>query len=314
MILQQLGELLHHVLRRAVLLLPLQVLVRADNLHELHREVILRPRAAVERHGRAHRVRRHRQRLEHKPRGMRVLGVKAEDPAVLVADVLEDVQRPLRGDHLLTLAAVGKVVVLLELLELRGYLHPLQPVLRLGGSGGWADRLRLARIRELAQALLVVLDAHDLRELGILVLRWGRGKGEAGESSAAVGGGDGPMPRCPRWKNSLQRERLVAERRGERRGAARYGGTARGEHRTRVTWIAHRPARRRKTSARALARRDRARDPRREKTYGNQSGRAGRRAKDPARVGVFARTLSIISFDEENPTHRSTLTTFLMNP
>ena len=92
------------------------------------------------------------------------------------------------------------------------------------------------------------------------------------------------------------------------------GRPKRGEHRTRVTWIAHRPARRRKTSARALARRDRARDPRREKTYGNQSGRAGRRAKVPASVGVFARTLSIISFDEENPTHRSTLTTFLMNP
>mmetsp|Transcript_13596 Transcript_13596/g.53659 ORF Transcript_13596/g.53659 Transcript_13596/m.53659 type:complete len:221 (-) Transcript_13596:76-738(-) len=101
---------------------------------------------------------------------MRVLGVKAEDPAVLVADVLEDVQRLLRGDHLLTLAALGEVVVLLEFLELRGYLHPLQTVLWLGGSGGWADRLRLAGIRELAQALLVVLDAHDLRELGILVL------------------------------------------------------------------------------------------------------------------------------------------------
>ena len=199
-ILQQLGELLHHVLRRAVLLLPLQVLVRADNLHELHREVILRPRAAVERHGRAHRVRRHRHRLEHKPRGMRVLGVKAEDPAVLVADVLKDVQRLLRGDHLLTLAALGEVVVLLELLELRGYLHPLQPVLRLGGSGGWADRLRLAGIRELAQALLVVLDAHDLRELGILVLRWGRGKGEAGESSAA---GRRRRADATWWKNSL---------------------------------------------------------------------------------------------------------------
>ena len=227
------------MLRSAVLLLPLQVLVRADNLHELHREVILRPRAAVERHGRAHRVRRHRQRLEHKPRGMRVLGVKAEDPAVLVADVLEDVQRPLRGDHLLTLAAVGKVVVLLELLELRGYLHPLQPVLRLGGSGGWADGLRLARIRELAQALLVVLDAHDLRELGILVLRWGRGKGEAGESSAAVGGGDGPMPRCPWWKNSLQRERLSLSGEGndaERRvtGAPRAANIALGSRGSRI--------------------------------------------------------------------------------
>ena len=96
--------------------------------------------------------------------------VEAQDSAILVADVLEDGQRLLRGDHLLALAALGEVIVLVELLELRGYLHALQPVLRLRGSGGWADRLRLARIRKLAQALLVVLDAHDLRELWILVL------------------------------------------------------------------------------------------------------------------------------------------------
>mmetsp|Transcript_4503 Transcript_4503/g.20479 ORF Transcript_4503/g.20479 Transcript_4503/m.20479 type:complete len:221 (-) Transcript_4503:40-702(-) len=154
---------------------------------------------------------------------MRVHRVESQDPAILVADVLEDGQRLLRGDHLLALAALGEVIVLVELLELRGYLHALQPVLRLGGTGGWANRLRLARIRKLAQALLVVLDAHDLRELWILVLvdhQLGRGETHASQHADDVLDepvvehrlGQLEMPEVPRRVRAVHPVRLARHR------------------------------------------------------------------------------------------------------
>ena len=170
-VLQQLRELPDDVLRRAVLFLPLEVFVRAHNLHELHRQVILRSRGRVERHRGSHGVRRHGHDAQDEPRGMRVPGVEAQDLAVLVGDVLEDRQRLLRGDDLLALAALGEVIILPALLELRRDLHAFQPVLRLGGSAARTHRARLARVRELAQALLGVLHPHELREPRILILR-----------------------------------------------------------------------------------------------------------------------------------------------
>ena len=76
MVLQQVAKLVEDVRGRAVGLLPAQVVVRAHDLDQLVREVVLAARARVHHHRRPHGRRRHGQHADEHPVGAHKRDVK----------------------------------------------------------------------------------------------------------------------------------------------------------------------------------------------------------------------------------------------
>ena len=149
--LQQVCELPNHVSRRAVCNLLAQVGVRADNLSQFVRQVILAAARIVDTHTWPHIGRRHRQDSEHHPVRARVRGVQTQGSAVLIADSLEDGVHLLSREHRLALRRRRQVLILVAALPvpvLRRYLAAVQPERRLRLASLWTEVLRLGRIHE----------------------------------------------------------------------------------------------------------------------------------------------------------------------
>mmetsp|Transcript_10215 Transcript_10215/g.27885 ORF Transcript_10215/g.27885 Transcript_10215/m.27885 type:complete len:245 (-) Transcript_10215:732-1466(-) len=107
------------VLRGPALFLLLQPDIGLDNLAQLMRQVVLRPRAGIHRHAGPHRRRRHRKHREDHPLWPRMRRIESERHAVFVTDPPQDPQSLLRRQLLLSLQRPKPPGILLGGLGLR---------------------------------------------------------------------------------------------------------------------------------------------------------------------------------------------------